>query len=52
MDEHNSNYDHDSYDSAVSDLGDVDLNNIVYNDSLDDAVREAVGNLSFDVSVS
>ena len=49
MDDHTSTYDHDSYDNAVSDLEDRDF---VTNDSLEDAVREAVGNLSFDISVS
>ena len=49
IDMHCETYDHDSYDSAVSDLEDRDF---VTNDSLEDAVREAVGNLSFDISVS
>lgn len=49
IDDHTSTYDHDSYDNAVSDLEDRDY---VTNDSLEDAVREAVGNLSFDISVS
>lgn len=49
MDDHTSTYDHDSYENAVSDLEDRDF---VTNDSLEDAVREAVGNLSFDISVS
>ena len=49
IDNHCETYDHDSYDNAVSDLEDRDF---VTNDSLEDAVREAVGNLSFDISVS
>jgi hypothetical protein len=52
IDTHCETYDHDSYDSAVSDLEDVDLNNIVSNDNLEDAVRDAVRNLTFEVSVS
>ena len=52
IDSHCETYDHDSYDSAVSDLEDVDLNNIVSYDNLEDAVRDAVRNLSFDISVS
>ena len=52
MDEHTSTYDHDSYDSAVSALEDVDLNNIVSNDNLEDVVRDAVSNMTFEVSVS
>lgn len=49
IDAHCETYDHDSYENAVSDLEDRDF---VTNDSLEDAVREAVGNLSFDISVS
>ena len=46
MEEHTSTYDHDSYDSHIDD-DDKHLN-----DSFDDAVCEAVRNLSFEVSVS
>ena len=49
MDDHTSTYDHDSYDNAVSDLEDRDF---VTNDNLEDAVRDAIGNLTFEVSVS
>lgn len=52
MDDHTSTYDHDSYDSAVSTVEDTDFDGLVTNDNIDDAVREAVGNLSFEVSVS
>lgn len=52
VDNHCETYDHDSYDSAVSDLEDRDFDDYVTSDSLEDAVREAVGNLSFDISVS
>ena len=47
MDDHTSTYDHDSYDAVVSDSDDF-----VKSDDLEDTVREAVGNLSFDISVS
>lgn len=47
MDEHTSNYDHDSYDAVVSDSDDF-----VKSDDLEDTVRDAVSNLSFEVSVS
>ena len=46
MEEHCESYDHDDYDSHISD----DDKHI--DGDLDDAVREAVGNLSFEVSVS
>ena len=52
VDNHCETYDHDSYDSAVSDLEDRDFDDLVTNDSLEDAVRDAVRNLSFDISVS
>jgi len=47
MDDHLQTYDHDSYDAVVSDSDDF-----VKSDDLEDTVREAVGNLSFEVSVS
>ena len=46
MEEHTSSYDHDDYDRHISD----DDKHI--EGDLDDAVREAVSNLSFEVSVS
>lgn len=52
IDTHCETYDHDSYDSAVSTVEDHDFDAFVTSDSLDDAVREAVGNLSFDIRVS
>jgi len=47
MDDHTSTYDHDSYDAVVSDSDDF-----VKSDDLEDTVRDAVSNLSFEVSVS
>jgi hypothetical protein len=46
MEEHCSNYDHDDYDRHISD------DDKHFDGDLDDAVREAVSNLSFEVSVS
>ena len=47
LDDHCSNYDHDSYDAVVSDSDDY-----AKTDDLEDAVRDAVSNLTFEVSVS
>lgn len=52
MDDHTSQYDHDSYDDATAKVEEVDFDDFVTNDSIEDAVRDAVGNLSFEVSVS
>jgi len=52
IDTHCETYDHDSYDSAASTVEDHDFDEFVTSDSLDDAVRDAVRNLSFDISVS
>lgn len=47
MDDHLQTYDHDSYDAVVSDSDDF-----VKSDVLEEAVREAIDNLTFEVSVS
>lgn len=52
MDNHCETYDHDNYDEIASKVDDADFDDFVTNDNLEDAVREAVGNLSFDISVS
>jgi hypothetical protein len=52
MDHHLECYDHDNYDEIASKVDDYDFDDFVTNDRLEDAVREAVGNLSFDISVS
>lgn len=53
MDHHLECYDHDNYDEMESKLDDLpDFDYFVKTDHLEDAVREAVGNLSFEVSVS
>ena len=52
MDHHLECYDHDSYDEATSKVDDYDFDDFVKTDYLEDAVREAVSNLSFDISVS
>ena len=46
MDDHLQTYDHDSYDSHI---GDDDKH---FDGDIDDAVRESIGNLTFEVSVS
>jgi hypothetical protein len=54
--DHCEEYDHDSYDNvvnAVDDMGDLpDFDDFVKNDDLSDAVKDAVNNLTFEVSVS
>lgn len=52
MDHHLECYNHDSYDEATSKVDDYDFDDFVKTDYLEDAVREAVSNLSFDISVS
>lgn len=52
VDNHCETYDHDSYDSAASTVEDHDFDDFVKTDYLEDAVRDAVRNLSFDISVS
>lgn len=46
MDDHCSNYDHDDYDSHISD------DDRHFEGDIDEAVREAIGNMTFDISVS
>lgn len=46
MDDHTSTYDHDEYDSHI---GDDDKH---FDGDIEDAVRDAIGNLTFEVSVS
>lgn len=46
MDAHLEGYDHDSYDSAVSTVEDVDFDDLVTKDYVRDAVREALDGLS------
>ena len=52
IDTHCETYDHDNYDEIASKVDDADFDDFVTNDHLEDAVREAVGNLSFEASVS
>ena len=51
LEEHCSTYDHDSYDSVVSDVEDTDLSNLVTQDSVEDMIRDVINNASFSVSV-
>lgn len=52
IDTHCETYDHDSYDNAVSTVEDTDFDAFVTHDTIEDAVRDAVRNLTFDISVS
>lgn len=51
MDSHLEGYDHDSYDSAVSAVEDVDLDDVVTKDDVNDAVREALDGLRVTLSL-
>lgn len=51
MDAHLEGYDHDSYDSAVSTVEDVDFDDLVTKDDVRDAVREALDGLSVTLSL-
>lgn len=65
IESHCETYDHDSYDSAVSTVDDLpdfddfvrdgdmpDFDDFVKSGDVEDAVRDAIGNLTFEVSVS
>lgn len=51
MDAHLEGYDHDSYDSAVSTVEDVDFDDLVTKDDVGEAVREALDGLSVTLSL-
>lgn len=51
--DHCEGYDHDSYDNVVNAVDDLpDFDDFVRGDELDSNVRDAVNNLTFEVSVS
>jgi len=49
---HQEEYDHDEYDRMLRTMEDHDLDDFVKQHELEDAVKEAVSNLTFDISVS
>ena len=49
---HQEEYDHDEYDRMLRTMEDHDLDDFVKSDELDSNVRDAVRDLSFEVSVS
>jgi hypothetical protein len=49
---HQEEYNHDGYDEAVEQLDGVDFDDFVKADDLTDEVKDAVRDLSFEVSVS
>lgn len=49
---HCSDYDHDDYDSAASTVNNYDFDDFITQDSVEEAVNEALGNASFEVRVS
>lgn len=52
IDAHQEEYNHDGYDEAVEQLDGVDFDDFVRGDELDSNVRDAVRDLTFEVSVS
>jgi len=51
IDSHCEHYDHEEYDRVVSEVGDVDLSDLVSRDMVEDTVRDVINNASFSVSV-
>lgn len=51
MEEHTEEYNHDSYDDAISKVEDIDFDELVKTDYLSEAVRDAVQDLSFEIRV-
>ena len=49
---HCEEYDHDEYDRMLRTMEDHDLDDFVKQHELEDAVKDAVSNLTFDISVS
>jgi hypothetical protein len=49
---HQEEYDHDEYDRMLRTMEDHDFDDFVKHDALDDAVKDAVRDLTFEVSVS
>jgi hypothetical protein len=49
---HLEDYDHDEYDRMLRTMEDHDLDDFVKSGELEDSVKEAVSNLTFDISVS
>jgi hypothetical protein len=49
---HLEDYDHDEYDRMLRRMEDHDLDDFVKQHELEDSVKEAVSNLTFDISVS
>ena len=52
IDAHLEDYDHDEYDRMLRTMEDHDLDDFVKSGELEDSVKEAVSNLTFDISVS
>ena len=53
MEAHQEEYDHDRYDNIANEVDDLpDFDDFVRGDELDSNVRDAVSNLTFDISVS
>jgi hypothetical protein len=51
MDDHTSNYDHDSYDSLYQDWSDYDPASFVSEDTIEEKVNDTLRNASFEIRV-
>jgi hypothetical protein len=49
---HQGEYNHDEYDEAVNKLDHTDFDDFVKHDALEDSVKDAIRDLTFEVSVS
>lgn len=53
LDDHHNVYDHDNYNNVVNQVDDMpDFDDFVAKDEVEEMVRNAVNNLTFDISVS
>ena len=51
MDRHLERHDHDSYDEIASKVEDIDFDDLVKTDDINEAVRDAIGEMSFEVRI-
>ena len=51
MDRHLERHDHDNYDEIASKVEDIDFDDLVKTDDINEAVRDAIGEMSFEVRI-